>query len=36
MDAVLAALGAASSFAQVDHDAVAAHPRYTLEGRHFA
>lgn len=36
LDAVLAALGAASSFAQVDHDAVAAHPRYTLEGRHFA
>ena len=36
LDAVLAALGAALAFAEADHAAIADHPRYRLEGRHFA
>ena len=36
LDAVLAGLGAALAFGEADHEAVAAHPRYRLEGRHFA
>ena len=36
LDAVLAALGAAVAFAGADHAAIAEHPRYRLEGRHFA
>ena len=36
LDAALAAFGAAVAFAEADHAAVAEHPRYKLEGRHFA
>ncbi len=36
LDAVLAGLGAALAFGEADHAAIAAHPRYRLEGRHFA
>ncbi len=36
LDAVLAALGAALAFGEADHGGIAAHPRYRLEGRHFA
>lgn len=36
LDAVLAALGAALAFREADHEGIAAHPRYRLEGRHFA
>ena len=36
LDAVLAALGAARGFAAADHGALARHPVYRLEGRHYA
>jgi hypothetical protein len=36
LDAVLAAVGAATAWPQADHAAIAAHPRYRCEGRHYA
>ncbi|MBV9852222.1 MAG: DUF429 domain-containing protein [Armatimonadetes bacterium] len=36
LDAVIAAVGAALSWRETDHRAVAAHPRYRQEGRHYA
>ena len=36
LDAVIAAVGAALSWRETDHPAVAAHPRYRQEGRHYA
>ncbi len=35
LDAVIAAVGAAQSWAAADHDAIARHPRYPREGRLF-
>ena len=36
LDAVIAAVGAALSWPDTDHSAVAIHPRYLREGRHYA
>jgi len=36
LDALLAAVGAAQSWAYTDHRQTAAHPRYVREGRHYA
>lgn len=36
IDALIAAVGAAWAWDSTDHDAVAAHPRYVREGRHYA
>ena len=35
LDAVIAAVGAAESWGETDHEAVAAHPRYVREGRQY-
>ncbi len=36
LDAVLAAVGAITGWREADHAAIAAHPRYQREGRHYA